>query len=606
MAHNKRRGPHDGSLRALLAGQYGWFTLALASSVLASLFALVLPLAIRNIVDSVIGTLPLEAPGWVQALFAQVGGRDVLVRQLWICALAVLAVALLNALFSFLRTFAAQAGSEGFVRTLRDRLLAHLQRLPFGYHVRAEAGEIIQRCTTDADILRKFVSTQIPEMARAVSLIALSLALMLSISAPMTLVTMSLVPLVAVISLIYFAVVQKRFRMADEAEGMMSTTLQENLSGVRVVRAFGRQRYELDKYTARNQEATRLANRVNNAMALYWGMTDAMGYIQVGLALVAGTYQCVQGALSVGELIVFVTYANMLVWPVRQMGRMLADFGKARVSWERLRDILVQTPEDDAGTREVPRGDIVLQNVTFGYEPDHPVLRDISFTVPEGATVAILGSTGAGKSTLVHLLDRLYDYQAGSITLGGVELNTIARSALRKKVGLILQEPFLYARSLRDNIALTCPDAPAQQVHEAARVAALHNVARSFAKGYDTMVGERGITLSGGQKQRVAIARTLMRRTPILIFDDSLSAVDTRTDAAIRRALAKRGGKRTTIIISHRITTLLEADWVVVLDKGRVAQQGTCDDLIKQGGLFHDIYQVQSALKEDVRRGADA
>ncbi|MGI6004516.1 MAG: ABC transporter ATP-binding protein [Christensenellales bacterium] len=585
-------------LRALLKGQKKWAGIAMTAAALASLFALLLPMAVRVIIDSIIGDQPWALPQWLSGWLENLGGRPFLSRYFVWCILAVLLLALFNSLFSFCRTYFAQMGAEGFIRTLRNRLMRHLQNLSFQGHNALNTGDIIQRCTTDVDLLRRFCAAQVPEIARAVSLVVLSVWLMLGVDGVMTAVTAATLPVVAVLSVVYFLKVQKHFLLADEAEGYLSAALQEDLSGVRVIRSFGRQQYVTDHFEALNEESTKLYLKVNNYMGDFWGATDAIGYFQVGLSLSVGAYLCITGRITLGDLTLFVSYAGILVWPVRQLGRILSDFGKAKVSWNRLKWILEQPPEDEGGQLEFVHGDIVFDRVTFGYDPQKPVLRDISFQIPKGGTLAILGGTASGKSTLVQLLARLYDYQGGSITVGGVELNQISRRSLRENVGLILQEPFLYSRSVRDNIALTRPDAPLEQVRQAAGIAALDDVVTGFDEGYETMVGERGITLSGGQKQRVALARTLLRQTPVIILDDSLSAVDTKTDAAIRAALKKRRPGQTTVIISHRIRTLMAADHIIVLENGRIAQQGTSEELLREDGLFRDIYDIQNMSLE--------
>jgi ATP-binding cassette subfamily B protein len=588
-------------LMQIARGDVKWTVTSVIAAALASFFALLSPLLIGMMIDSVLGEEPFRLPQAI-AQAAETGGlRDVLRNNLLLAAAIVLVAALGNALFVFLRGYTAQKGAEGFIKKLRDRLMEHLQQLPFDYHVKSETGDIIQRCTTDVETLRRFTAAQISEFARAVTLLVLALLLMLGINGTMTLATMALVPIVAVISVLYARYVEKHFRAADEAEGVMSAVVQENLSGVRVVRAFGRQCFEREKFERENEESTRLFIKVNNAMGYYWGATDAMGYIQVGVSLVVGTLLCVRGAISVGDLVVFISYAGMLVWPVRQMGRILADFSRARVSWERLAEILEAPAEDiDEGMPFVD-GDIAFSHVSFAYEPGHPVLCDVSFNVKKGQTIAILGATGSGKSSLVHLLARLYEPDSGTITVAGRNIANISKRAMRENVGLVLQESFLYARTLRENIALTRPEATGREVEEVVSTAALADVVAGFSQGLDTVVGERGITLSGGQKQRVAIARTLLRDTPILIFDDSLSAVDTRTDAAIRRALTAREKKKTTFIISHRIRTLMQADWILVFEGGCVVQQGTSQSLLAEEGLFRDIYKIQDALTEEIR-----
>ena len=485
---------------------------------------------------------------------------------------------------------------------MRDRLYRHLQTLPFDYHVKAETGDLIQRCTSDVETIRRFLSSQVIEMFRAVLMIGVALVVMLRMNWKMTLMSMVLIPLLFAFAFLYFKWVVKFFRIADEAEGKMSAVLQENLTGVRVVRAFGRESYEVEKYRKVNDDMFRKWRRVNDLLAVYWSGSDFLSMTQTGITLLFGVLMAARGELLMGEMTVFVSYISMLLWPIRQLGRILSDMGKSMVAFDRIDEILViKSEEDDPDAVDAPIDrDIEFRHVGFEYEAKNPVLKDVSFTVKAGQTVAILGATGSGKSTLMLLLQRLYDVKRGDILIGGVSIKKIRKKHLRSRIGLVLQEPFLYSRSVRDNVRIVKPDISDEEVFEVTRTASAHEFIESFERGYDTPVGERGVTLSGGQKQRVAIARTLLKDNDVLIFDDSLSAVDTETDAAIRRALKEKKKGLTTFIISHRLTTLAEADFIIVLEDGKVAQQGTHAELIRQPGLYHRIYQIQSALEEEL------
>lgn len=338
-------------------------------------------------------------------------------------------------------------------------------------------------------------------------------------------------------------------------------------------------------------------------LAYYWGCTDGFGYLQIGISLVAGIILALRKEISVGEMLVFSSYTSMLVWPVRQLGRTLADLGKASVSLGRIDEILEVPTEKEPGKALTPEihGDIEFRHVNFGYEDGQEVLKDITFTAKRGETVAILGSTGSGKSSLVQLLQRLYTCRSGEILIDGVNINDIERHHLRRNIGIVLQEPFLYSRTIMENVRIVNPEAAVEEVFDATRVASVHDVIQSFENGYDTVVGEKGVTLSGGQKQRVAIARMLMQKAPIIVLDDSMSAVDTETDAAIRDALHSRRSSCTTFIISHRITTLCRADKILVLEGGRLVQTGTHEELLKQDGLYKRIADIQNLLEDELR-----
>ncbi|MDY2872798.1 MAG: ABC transporter ATP-binding protein, partial [Eubacteriales bacterium] len=561
------------------------------------------PLVLAETIDAVIGQKrPLAIPGFLGRWVEQLGGREFLVRNLWIMGLAMLLLSVVGGAFQFLRGKWMAEASESIAKTMRDKLYRHLQTLPFDYHVKAETGDLIQRCTSDVETIRRFLSSQVIEMFRSVLMIVVALVIMLRMNKLMTLMSMVLIPPLFAFAFLYFKWVVKSFRAADEAEGRMSAVLQENLTGVRVVRAFGREQYEVEKFTKVNNALHDKAIRVNDLLAVYWSGSDLMSMIQTVITLVFGVFMAARGKLLVGEMTVFVSYISMLLWPIRQLGRILSDMGKSLVAFDRIDEILTQKSEEDAPDAiDAPIDrDIEFRHVGFEYEEKNPVLKDVSFTVKRGQTVAILGATGSGKSTLMNLLQRLYDVKRGEILIGGVNINKIRKKYLRAHIGLILQEPFLYSRTVRNNVRIVKPDAPDDEVFEVTRTASAHEFIESFEKGYDTPVGERGVTLSGGQKQRVAIARTLLKDNDILIFDDSLSAVDTETDAAIRLALKEKKQGMTTFIISHRLTTLAEADFIIVLEDGRVAQQGTHDELIHQKGLYQRIYQIQSALEEEL------
>ncbi|HHY82500.1 MAG TPA: ABC transporter ATP-binding protein [Clostridiales bacterium] len=571
--------------------------------VIISAFAAMIPsLIIQFAVDSVIGGKDAQLPSFLHNLINRIGGMVFIRKNLWVLGLCLIAVYLFNFLFVFLRGKWSAKASESIAKRLRDRLFEHLQNLPYDYHVKAETGDLIQRCTSDVETIRRFLAVQLVEVGRALFMLTGALIIMLSLDVRMTLLSLIVVPLIFGFSLVFFMKVQKAFLQADEAEGRLSNTLQENLTGVRVVRAFGRQAFETEKFDSRNVEYRDLSYKLVRILAVYWAVSDSIALLQIGIVVVVGAFLAARGEITLGTLLVFFSYVNMLLWPIRQLGRILSDMGKTLVSVGRIQEILDQEEEtQDPGCIMPPiAGDIVFDNVSFEYEKGRPVLKNISFEVKQGQTIAILGPTGSGKSSLIHLLQRLYDYTEGSITIGGVELKKIDKKWLRRNIGVVLQEPFLFSKTIRENIGIAKRSVTDREIYEASRIAAVHTFVEDFEQGYETPVGERGVTLSGGQKQRVAIARTLIPDTSILIFDDSLSAVDTETDAAIRKELRKRSKDVTTFIISHRIATLSEADKILVLEDGRLVQSGTHDELINQPGLYQRIWSIQSSLEQEL------
>lgn len=597
----------------LMEGQRLRYFTAIAALVVASCFLYLVPLVPQIIIDGVLNPNADETSALTLWAVESLGGQLFLRANLWLPALLILLLTTFAGAFTYLRGRWSAQASEAIIRRLRDRVYNHLQHLPCRYFDHAETGDLIQRSTSDVETLRTFLTSHVVEIGRAMIMFLVPIPLMLAIDVRMTLVSVALLPPIFLFSLYFFLRVKVVFRKSDEAEAAMTARIQENLAGIRVVRAFARQEHEQDKFRAKNSTHQELDYRLYRLMAWYWSSSDLMCMTQKTLVIGAGAYWLATGTLQVGAFFYFITVVTMFIWPMRMMGRILTDLGKAQVALSRIDEILHVPRESGANAQGLPSldfehtpleltGEIRFDNVSFAHGEQSPVLHDVSFTVPAGSSLAILGPSGSGKSTIVNLLLRLYDYDAGSIRLDEHELRSLDRKFARRQMSVVMQEPFLYSKTLRENLRLARPSAHDEEIIEATTIAAIHESIEEFAHGYDTLVGERGVTLSGGQRQRVAIARALLRDPAVLILDDALSAVDTETESMILHALRERAGRHTTILIAHRVSTIMHADQVIVLDRGRIAQRGTHQSLLEQDGLYRRLWLAQREAEEECDR----
>lgn len=562
------------------------------------------PQVIRVTVDSIIGTEPMNFTAPISNIIDAIGGRQGLRDNIWLSGAAILVLAVITCICDYIGRITIAKGSEGIIKNIRNSLYEHIQKLPYLWHVKNQTGDIIQRSTSDVEVVRNFISTQLAEMFRTIMLIIVSLTLMFSMNVKLSLIVLIFVPIILIYSSVFYGILSRKFLVADEAEGELFSAAQENLTGVRVVRAFGREKYEIERFSLKNRKFSDLWVKLGYQLGFYWGIGDLVTGLQVMTVIGAGIIQAANGDITLGEFLVFVSYSSMLAWPIRSFGRILGELSKTKVSIDRICEILTEPEEADEPNNITPdmNQDIEFKNVSFKYDGPMPVVKDVSFKINAGTTFAILGGTGSGKTTLMHLLNRLYDLPEnnGSITIGGIDVKNIKRDYLRSNIGMVLQEPFLFSRTIKQNINIANPDAGIDEIKEISNIAHVDEAIENFSKGYDTIVGERGVTLSGGQKQRVAIARMLLQKTPVMVFDDSLSAVDSETDSKIRAALKESRKSSTIILISHRITTLMQADKILVLDKGHVADIGTHEELISREGIYKNIYNVQMNLSDDI------
>jgi ATP-binding cassette subfamily B protein len=531
--------------------------------------------------------------------------RRSLTAILWVVA-ASLGLAALQGAFSFLSSRLSSRTAEATIRRLRDAYYDHVQKLPFPYLDRTPTGDLIERATSDIDAVRRFYADQAVGFNRIVLLLGVNFTALTVLNARLALLSLMVMPLVLGVSVIFFKAISRRYERYQEQEAILSTVLQENLTGVRVVKAFARQGFEMDRFDEVNREKFRRGRRLITLNSLYWPLTDVLCGAQMVFGIALGASLALRGVITVGTYMAFVAMIAQIIWPIRFLGRIIVDISTGLVSYDRVRTVMKEQeePVEPGGLDEElrARGEIAFHGVSFGYDASKPVLRDVSFHCAPGQSVALLGSTGSGKTSLVNLVPRFYDYTDGSILLDGRELREYPRRMLRRVVGIVEQEPFLFSRTIRENITYgVSGDVSSARVEAAARSAAIHDVILSFPRGYDTLVGEKGVTLSGGQKQRVAIARTILRDPRILILDDSTSSVDAETEEAIRAALENLMAGRTTFIIAHRVQSLMRADLILVFDAGRIVERGTHQSLLRSDGMYRRVFDLQTRIDSELR-----
>lgn len=527
---------------------------------------------------------------------------DTTLEIIFTVSLSMVLLQLIRSIMRFFCNYYQGALSHFVGYDMRLMVYDHVCDLDYTYHNNADIGDLIQRSTSDVDQISTFISNNIPSFINIFVTVGIGAFQVYQISPIMMLVSIVTIPFTAISSIFYFRFCNKKFDEIEKAESNMTTVIQENVNASRVVRAFANEKFEFEKMDKASLDYANKNQKFINMMAIFWGISDGVMFLQYALTLSTGILLAKNGIIDSSDIIACLLLMGMLIWPMRGLGRMIANFGKASVAANRIGELMDKPSEFEINGKLTPQisGEIKFENVSFAFKDDNShLLKNVCFDVKKGETIALVGKTGSGKSTICNLLTRMIEYDEGNILLDGIDIKDIDKKHLRKNIRLVLQDPFLYSKNVFDNIGITLDEKDDERIHKAAKIASIHDEVLKFEKGYKTIVGEKGTTLSGGQKQRVAIARMLVSDAPIIIFDDSLSALDSKTDATIRKALKKKDKDQTMIIITHRTTTAKEADKILVLDKGQIVQNGKHDELVNQEGLYKELWGIQGDLEKE-------
>lgn len=590
------------NLWAITAGERWYYVFATVSSTLSYICLIAVPVIGMYALDVVTEQNFGFAHPWIHNVSEFLGGNWPYSSYLIISAILGIAFTFIGSTFQFGRDRLSAVASERIARRLRHVLFDRLHRARISFFDNEEVGDLVQRCTSDVDTVRRFVHADVDAVARALLFLAVMIPVLAWRNITLTGLALILLPLIVFGGIYFFKAISSLFQEMDESEGRLTSVLQENLSGIRVIQAFAQEEHEYKRFTTANRDFRDRVVKLNSYEAVYWGVSDTLCMLQTGVVLIAAGYFVMQGSLSIGEFMMFTMLTGMVTWRIRQLIDVVEHTGKTLVALRRISHILNSEQEPDQQfPHKIPRlGAIKFQNVSLSYDGITNQLSDISLSIEPGETIGIVGRPGSGKSSLVRALLRFYPVNEGTIFVDGINIEAVNTHWVRNQIACVMQEPFLFSRTIEQNLRFGTSEDSSGNIEYASRMADIHDTILEFSAKFATRIGERGINLSGGQRQRMALARAFLKNAPILILDDVLSGVDTQTERAILKNLSSFEPKPTTIIVAHRLTTIRNADRIVVMNEGKIAQLGTHEQLVSEVGLYRDICEIQDLLDEAI------